>query len=548
MNSQKMSNEDEKFFVNTSCITKRSLLPFIKNYSHISKKLSWHLPHSRKYPYANIYYSFGEYTNPFTRIKEFEKSNCNEQIFEPHFSLPKIPFLEQDPYSENGAKINYLQTPPVCFVIFGKPNLNSHKLAQMIAKSWKCILISAETVIQELIEKNSPLGQQISNILKSNGIIEQEIIEKLIEERVNQQDVKHRGYILEGWPLISNYCHENRINEKNKKIDQDSLNNLNKMKSNEPCEYYISRQIKNVFNLWSLKPKIIIYMVCPVLDFNYKRNNSISNSHKDETFEIFERYALPTIDKILLNHNPQNVIRVNGQLSIEEMFQRISIKLRFLPLPTVLVPVKLINSVAITENENSNEEETSNEEFSEKKILEEEISLENISHYLSWRNYEGKTKKEIFEILFNKETISSEFRWKLSDWKFYCPVELAKGRRIEGNLNNALQFMNCIYFLSSLEAENSFIENPRPYLLPPNPMSSCKIAIIGPRYSGKSELCKKLSIHLGGTIIDIQQVANKINENEEEMKISPQNKVKIISQLIETVPSIFIGEICRDGG
>ena len=50
-----------------------------------------------------------------------------------------------------------------------------------------------------------------------------------------------------------------------------------------------------------------------------------------------------------------------------------------------------------------------------------------------------------------------------------------------------------MYIMSSAEALQKFIANPRRYLLPPQPAPPCKIVIVGAPLTGKSTLSKKLA-------------------------------------------------------
>lgn len=614
-NSKKpISKEDEIFIVNTSIITKRNFLPSIKGYPKKAAQF-WPPPHSKWYPSANIYYPFIEDTNPITRLKGLENliSNSFENdVFHTHFSPPENPFTTRDPYSENEAKNKYLQTPPVCFAIFGKPGLNTNKLAKMIATSWNCVLISPEIQINEEIDNNSEKGQYIVNILKSGKSIGPEVILNLIEERINQRDVMHRGYVIEGLPLIPNnpnldyssYPEHSNISkdlnnekefttcsssrhfpsisssdfikckeEKSSKDFQDSFDDLvnSTQRIRECYECDIPRQIEDMFSIWPLKPQMIIYAVCPDLDLLQKRNQCFWDPHSGNSIdkiyemisvneyndldmveaykqileeesmqenyqkhlikrivdmnpniifqtEIYQRYVLPAIDKIILKHNPQNVIRVDGRTSPETMFQIVSLKLRILPLPRVIVPKKLSES----------------ESF---EINEEDIYGEELTVYPN-NDFKGKTKEEIFNELSRRGTVSPRFRWRLSNWKFYCPVELAKDRKVVGDFKHVIRFMNCLYFLSSQEAEDFFIENSRTYLLPPNPRPSCKIAVIGPRFSGKTDLSNKLGTYLEGTVIDIQILQDELIEEQIQKRIATAMRQNLDS-VIKDATEIF---------
>ena len=56
-----------------------------------------------------------------------------------------------------------------------------------------------------------------------------------------------------------------------------------------------------------------------------------------------------------------------------------------------------------------------------------------------------------------------------------------------------MSFLDKVYTLSSAQALTEFMKNPRPYLLPPLPLIPCKLAVLGPPLSGKSEICSVLA-------------------------------------------------------
>lgn len=64
-------------------------------------------------------------------------------------------------------------------------------------------------------------------------------------------------------------------------------------------------------------------------------------------------------------------------------------------------------------------------------------------------------------------------------------------------------FQDKLYILSSQEAYQKFITNPRRYLLPPMPRSPCRVSIIGPPQAGKSTLCKLLAQHYNTLVLDV---------------------------------------------
>ncbi|XP_014471373.1 PREDICTED: adenylate kinase 9-like [Dinoponera quadriceps] len=486
-------------------------------------------PSSIRYPKANLYYAFAEDTHPTTRIA-VSKSLQREK-------LPPLvaPFNEtvQMFSSADAAMTHYLLTDPPSFVVFGKPGLNSVDLASAIADAWNCILISPSLLIQEEIDADSEKGRCMQKTLEKGEQLASDVVMNLIRCRIQKRDVRHRGYVVEGLPLIpdktsfedgqSESCKDQLICEMCDRTvschQSDKLADHSVCKLQSDYEQQIPQQIDEIFNKLQRKPSIIIYMVCPkpdvvimrehaetaaadtvaedILDeeshppldvrqdtkeqpiVNDDRRNNYSERVPDVRREVelqcdlYTRLALPTIDKWILAHDPRRVIRVDGRGSTQRMFQTLDACLRMLPLQPSILP---------------------------KQMTVEKVNIE-----------EGH--EEIFEILRQREIVSAEFPWRLSAWKFFCPVKLALGQKEDRCKEYTVRFLGYIFFLSSQESVDLFIENPRTFLLPPNPQPICKIAVIGPPYSGKSELSLRLAKVFGGTVINVNELLRNCPNN-----------------------------------
>lgn len=73
-----------------------------------------------------------------------------------------------------------------------------------------------------------------------------------------------------------------------------------------------------------------------------------------------------------------------------------------------------------------------------------------------------------------------------------------------------------MYILSSEEAYQKFITNPRPYLLPPMPRFPCRVTIIGPPQAGTSTLCKLLAESYDASVLDMDELLKPVLSEEEE--------------------------------
>lgn len=145
------------------------------------------------YPKAHLYYGFAEDTHPSTRIV---MSLQKERLPLPVTSSTKF---FQDTHLETMCR--YLSNDPSNFIIFGKPGLNSVDLASAIADTWKCVLISPSSLVQQEIDSGSKIGLHIKKTKESGKCVALDII-NLIQDRIKMSDVQYRGYVVEGLPLI----------------------------------------------------------------------------------------------------------------------------------------------------------------------------------------------------------------------------------------------------------------------------------------------------------------------------------------------------------
>ncbi|CAD1478382.1 unnamed protein product [Heterotrigona itama] len=597
--AEKKRDEHERFYTDASFITKKSFLRFVKGYPREQYSPSWPEPSPCVYPKANSYYAFHEDSNPFARFP----GKCQSREYgnvRAHFEPSEKPHETRDPYRETSARDKYLASEPTCFAILGKPGLNTTKLATTIADSWNSILISPLPLINQEIQRNNGRGKLMADVLKKGGSLGPDVIASVIAARLNRRDVFHRGYVVEGLPLVANatldyssYPSAVTENDENLSIpgtcnvrtEDCDVSNKNKYIStvdegaeNKSCiassnyEDFVSSQIEDIFTTWPIKPSVIVYVMCPDEDALTKREHlrldpvtgrivdtsfSDTSRHIETLFSrnrmendtdvsfglyrgltteerlldknqgeyllkrpsdersnarwqcaLYKRLAMPTIEKWILLHNPQNVVRVDGRTSVSLMFQVFVSRTSTLPLSRVILPRRFTDHNTALEFEG------------ESPVVTDE--------------FDDKSNEEAFQQLTNRETVSPLFPWGLSSWGFLCPVELARGRTVEGLARHAVRFMNKIFFLSSNEAVDLFVENPRTFVRPFSPRPTCKIVVFGPDHSGKSQLCRELARVLKGTVINVKEMDEKSSKIVEAVRNVPREEIDI--------------EIWRDGG
>ncbi|XP_031358022.1 adenylate kinase 9-like [Photinus pyralis] len=201
-------------------------------------------------------------------------------------------------------------------------------------------------------------------------------------------------------------------------------------------------------------------------------------SNVSATLDRFRQSAMPEIERFVLAHDPQLVIRVDGRISVVRMFYAVKMKLETLPLQRVAVPELCLAS-----------SETPGE-----------------AGPADGLNIDGLTVEECFALFSRRNVASSMFKWGWSDWGCKCPVSMVDGYEIRGDPNYAVHFMSNIFFLANQEACARFQRNPRPFLLPPWPKPTCRIYVMGPRLSGRTSVANCLGYVFKAAVLNYDQL------------------------------------------
>ncbi|KAL6030733.1 hypothetical protein STEG23_026690 [Scotinomys teguina] len=140
-----------------------------------------------------------------------------------------------DIFNEDETERNFLLSKPTCFIIFGKPGSGKTTLARNIAQAWKCIHVEASSVLEEAIATETETGTMLQSLLVNGHSIPDELVLKLMIEKLKSPEVSHFGYIITEIPSLA----------------QESMTTL--------------KQVKFVKNL-ELQPDVIINIKCSDYD------------------------------------------------------------------------------------------------------------------------------------------------------------------------------------------------------------------------------------------------------------------------------------------
>ncbi|MBN3315008.1 KAD9 kinase, partial [Atractosteus spatula] len=440
------------------------------------------------------------------------------------------PFV--DCLNEDESEREFLQAKPTCFIIIGKPGVGKSTLAKRLSQTWKSILIDDTELINHHITTQTDHGLKFLEILHGGKSIPEEMVTEIILEKLKSPEVEHYGYVLSSLPSMS---------EEYLKIPEqiEMIKNLNLVPDfiiNIKCpDYDLSRRLSGQRQHPETGKVYQKEQWDPVKKDRKRRKRAGEEEGEEEEEEeeeenvqaaeegeegqfqkdmhsqlvtrpedfpdntlkriaLYKDTMLRPLEDYMADHDLQYLFELDGNKSPSELYVSVMSRLETMAVRSAAVPIRLLQ-------------------------LEEEELPEEIDN------------EELLRTLSSSKMVAPGYRWRRSRWGRACPVALKQGNVIMGKPEFSVGFLDKIYVLSSQEALQSFMVNPRPYLLPPMPRAPCKVAVIGPPSSGKTTLCRLLAGKYSAKVIDMETLVQPVVAEERELMLAKVQEEAVASAI-----------------
>ena len=107
------------------------------------------------------------------------------------------------------------------FVVFtGAPGCGKGTQARILCEKAGICHLSTGEMLRAEIKRETPLGKELKMALDDGGFASDELIIRMVEERIGKEDCRH-GFLLDGFPRTLNQAEilEGMLAEKRQKLD-----------------------------------------------------------------------------------------------------------------------------------------------------------------------------------------------------------------------------------------------------------------------------------------------------------------------------------------
>lgn len=205
-------------------------------------------------------------------------------------------------------------------IIFGPQASGKGTQAEKIAEQFKLVHVSTGDIFRENISNETELGKQVKEILNKGEFVPDEITNKIVEDRLSKEDCQ-KGFILDGFPRNKEQADFlDTIPQKikfvvNLEVPREEL--MKRISSRRVCQ-----DCKENYNLLYIKPKE--EGICDKCSGKLVHRDDDKPKAIEKRLNKYDEQTKPLLD---FYEKKDNLININGDQSIEDVFKEILSKL-----------------------------------------------------------------------------------------------------------------------------------------------------------------------------------------------------------------------------
>lgn len=194
--------------------------------------------------------------------------------------------------------------------------------ADLVVNKYHIPYISTGDILRKISKEDSELGNYVSEVLSSGGLVKDEITYQLIEERISKDDCKN-GYVIDGFPrnIEQALKYDQIIERLNYNIGLVFLIDIDqKILEKRITGRRICENCRAIYNINSVDHSPQVESICDVCGGSLYQRNDDNIDAFNRRYELYQEKIKPIID----HYEKKNVLyRIDGEKPIDCVFKQI---------------------------------------------------------------------------------------------------------------------------------------------------------------------------------------------------------------------------------
>jgi adenylate kinase len=202
-------------------------------------------------------------------------------------------------------------------ILLGAPGSGKGTQGELMTKAYGFPKISTGDLLRDAVSRGAPLGQQAKAIMERGDLVADELVVKMVEERIAQPDCVD-GYILDGFPRTINQAQMIENMDQNHREVVIEIHLPDEVVIDRLSARRICSSCGTIYNLLGQTPKVA--NVCDVCSGKLIRRDDDKPAVIQDRLKVYHEQTEPLIDHYKAK---SNYFAIDGEGSIEEIFARV---------------------------------------------------------------------------------------------------------------------------------------------------------------------------------------------------------------------------------